>query len=303
MGLFDWLFRSRRPQVSHNDAAVINLEAIANDTDFTRDGSGSTVITGSVGHGVTMSIRGNSNVTIRGAIGSGCSILKEGGGTLTIEGIVTDNLKLTVYGQGSVVFSRRPLESVIGAIKNRGGVAQIICAGSALPPPRQGYIRHNLGAAAEQPAQYHPPLFRERPAPAAAPIAPAVDNYPDITRSYIETFRDHGVKTIAVRISELNVTAEETPLFDEFIEKTIWNDYFTDIPVCYNETYYNLADLLKLYNENKPDPLSRAPLKLANIQPARQLLNKLDKVINELKATREAAKAVDNEEQQPGLSP
>ncbi|MDR3443203.1 MAG: hypothetical protein P4L65_09310 [Legionella sp.] len=303
MGLFDWLFRSRRPQVSHNDAAVINLETIANDTDFTRDGSGSTVITGSVGHGVTMSIRGNSNVTIRGAIGSGCSILKEGSGALTIEGIVAENLKLTVYGQGPVVFVCRPPESVIGAIKNRGGVAQIfIGARLVLPPPRQGYIRHNLGAPAEQPVQYHPPLFRERPAPAAAPIASAVDNYPDITRTYIETFREHGVKTIAVRISELNLTEEETPLFDEFIEKTIWNDYFTDIPICYNETYYNLADLLKLYNENKPDPLSRAPLKLANIQPARQLLNKLDKVINELKAMREAAKAVDNEEQ-PGLSP
>ena len=294
--LFGWLFKPSRQKIAHERAEDFNLESIANDTDFTRSGSGLTVIAGNVGHGVKLSIQDSSRVLIRGTIGSGCSILKEGGGTLTIEGTVADDLKLIVWGQGSVTFTRRPPQSVIGAIKNRGGVAQIICAGEVLPQPRQEYIHHNLGAAVRLPVEPEQramalaqPLREQRPVPAAHHLDVAVDQYSDLTRVYIETSRAHNIKTIAARINELNLSEEEQPSFEVF-QDPILMVYFNDIPVAYNEIYYNLSTLLDLYNREKPDPYTREPLKLANFQPARKLFTDLDKAINNLKLQREAAK-------------
>jgi hypothetical protein len=286
------LFGPKRTKISHEAAGNHNLETIANDTDFFRNGTGTTIVTGSVGHGVKLTILEEGNLTISGNIGSECSIYKDGSGVLIIEGTVADDLKLTIYGSGQVRFTRRPPESVLVAIKNPGGVAQILCEGVALPRPRQDYAHHNMGAAARR--QPSPPprvVYVQAAAPrhAAGPhdAMAAVDKYTDLTQSYIDATRAHQKKTIKARIEELALTAEEELLFKDFIDP-ISLDYFDDVPVQYNEKYFNLSTLLGL---NKPeDPFTREPLKLANIQPARKVFNDLDEVIKKLKEQREVAK-------------
>ena len=297
MPLFDWFFGPRKPTITNKNSDDFTLATIANDTNFTRLGSGVTIITGSVGHGVKLRIEENGRLIIRGNIGSGCHIFKDGLGALTIEGIVTDDLKLTVYGQGPVSFTRQPPESVIAAIKNLGVVAQIHCAGSLLPAPGPaGYVRHNLGMPRPEQRAPLPQLLAERPAPAPR-VQAVVDKYSDLTKEYIETSKAHKLKTIAARIEELALTDEEKPLFEPFIEP-IMMVYFDDIPVMYNEKYYNLSTLLQL----KKDPHTRAPLTLANIQPARKVANDLDEAIKALQTKREEAKKAELAEEQPGLS-
>lgn len=291
MPLLDWLFGSKRLKISHKHADNINLGSIDNDTDFTREGSGETLITGSVGHGVHLIVQDTSSLKIRGDIGSGCSIYKEGSGSLIIEGDVVDDLKLTVYGQGSVSFTRQPPESVIRAIKNRGGVARITCAGTVLPLPNHGYVHHNLARPAnllipEQRERNHL-QFVERPAPLPQPINVVEDKYSEITAEHINVYKARNHKSIAVRINELNLTPDEKPLFEKFTDP-IMDDYIDDVPVMHNERYYNLSTLLRQYQINRKDPFTRHPLKLADIQPARSLLISLDESIKELEQKRAA---------------
>lgn len=300
MPLFDWLFGRRKPTITHKNSDDFTLETIADGTYFTRIGDGLTIITGPVGHGVKLRIEENGHLIIRGNIGTGCHILKDGLGALIIEGTVTDDLKLTVYGRGPVSFTRQPPESVIAAIKNLGGVAQISCAGSLLPAPApEGYVRHNLGRPRPEQRAPLPQLLAERPAPAPR-VQAAVDQYSDLTKEYIETFKAHKTKAIATRINELELTEEEEPLFERFVDHIITKDYIDDVPVMYNEHYYSLSVLLQWSEMKKEDPQTRQPFKLANIQPACKISTDLDDVIKALKVRREAAKAKLVEEQ-PGL--
>jgi hypothetical protein len=319
---FFGFFGSKRLEISHSNADFL-LDGIANDIDFTRKGSGMTTISGSVGHGVNLNIHESSSLLIRGNIGSGCKIFKEGSGDLTIEGTVADNLKLTVYSQATVTFRHRPPDSVITAINNRGG-APIYCEGIALPLPRQEYL-HNHGAAAPASVrQLIPPVQRDIAALAPAPLPrqprAEVDQYSDITQEYIDAWKAHKTKTVTARIQELKLSEEEKQFFEDFTDP-ITLDYFNDIPVWYNEKYYDLSTIEREYERTKRDFYDRTkPLRLAMIQPARQLLNNLDKAIIQLTKMREAAiqeaakkaaaaQSVRGDEQpglddeQPGLTP
>lgn len=297
MPLLDWLFGPRKPTISHKNSDCFTLATIGNDTNFTRIGNGVTIITGSVGHGVKLRIEENGRLIIRGNIGSGCHIFKDGIGALTIEGTVADDLKLTVYGQGPVSFTRQPPESVIAAIKNLGVLAQIHCAGSPLPAPGPaGYVRHNLGM---QRAPL-PQLLAERPA-SAPRVQTAIEQCSDLTREYIETFKAHKLKTIAARINELKLTEEEEPLFERFVDHIITKDYIDDVPVMYNEHYYSWPVLLQWYETKKVDPQTRKPFKLTDIQPACKISTDLDEAIRDLHEKREVAKKAELAEEQPGL--
>ena len=55
MGLFDFFLRPRRPQITHTNADNFALDNIANDTIFTREGSGLTTV-GSMGYNVKLNI-------------------------------------------------------------------------------------------------------------------------------------------------------------------------------------------------------------------------------------------------------
>ncbi|KTD55670.1 hypothetical protein Lsan_3222 [Legionella santicrucis] len=287
------LRRSNRPTIVHENPGPIDLEIIPDNCDFIREGSGLTTVTGAVGHNVNLAIRGNGSLRIIGNVGTGCKILKEGNGTLTFEGAVASDLELTLYGGGDVTFTQQPSEEVIRSIKNRGTTARIICAGTILPQPSQGYRHHNLGNQArqhsEQSARILNQLSYSRPSSPSPKSENTEDYYQPFTQNYIEHCQTSKLETIAVRINQLNLTNEEELLFEDF-KDPITLDYFEDIPVMYDERYYNLSTLLELYKNSRPDPFTRNPLKLAGISPARTLLNNFDEVVLELHKKREAIK-------------
>lgn len=291
--------RSNRPTITHENPESIALEIIPDNCDFNREGSGLTIVTGAVGQNVNLTIRGNGSLKIIGNVDRGCKILKEGNGTLTFEGVVASDLKLTLYGGGEVTFMQQPSETVISSIKNRGATARIICAGTILPQSSQRYLHHNLGNQVRQPAQEHSEqsarvlsqLSHGR-LPVPSPKSEnAEDYYQPFTQNYIEHCQTSKLETIAVRINRLNLTPEEESLFEDFKDPITLN-YFEDIPVMYDERYYNLSTLLELYKNSRPDPFTRNPLKLAGISPARTLLNNFDKAVLELNKKREAKQNV-----------
>ncbi|WP_258957554.1 hypothetical protein [Legionella sainthelensi] len=292
--------RSNRPTIAHENPEPMNLEIIPDNCDFSREGSGLTTVTGAVGQNVNLTIRGNSSLRIIGNVSSGCKILKEGNGTLTFDGVVARDLKLTLYGGGDVTFMQQPSETVIRSIKNRGATARIICAGTILPQSSQRYLHHNLGNPVRQPTHEHyeqsaqvlNQLSRSQPLAPSPKSATTEDYYQPFTQNYIEHCQTSKLETIAVRINQLHLTNEEESLFEDF-KDPITLDYFEDIPVMYDERYYNLSTLLELYKNSKPDPFTRNPLKLAGISPARTLLNNFDKVVLELNKKREATRQND----------
>ncbi|KTD06206.1 hypothetical protein Lgra_2983 [Legionella gratiana] len=287
--------RSNRSTISHENPGSIILEIIPDNSDFIREGSGLTIITGAVGQNVNLTIRENSSLKIIGNVGRDCKILKEGNGTLTFEGAVADDLELTLYGRGDVIFNQQPSEEVIRSIKNRGSAARVICAGMILPLSSQGYRHHNLGLARqpipelrESTTSVLSRLSQDRPAPPSQ-SENTVDQYTSLTQEYIDRCHTSNIETIAARINKLNLTQEEEPLFEGF-KDCIMRDYFDDIPVMYDERYYNLSTLLELYKSNKPDPYTRKPLKLEGFYSARTLLNSFDDAVLNLNKKREATK-------------
>lgn len=288
--------RSNRVKISHESPGSIDLEIIPDNSDFIREGSGLTTVTGAVGQNTNLTIRGNSSLRIIGNVGSDCKILKEGTGTLTFEGTVATDLELTLYGVGDVTFTQQPSNEVIKSIKNRGSTARIICAGTILPQSRGGYRHHNLGIARQPVSELQEPtprvlsrLSQDRPPAPPSQSENIVDQYMPLTQEYIDRCHMSKLETIAARMSKLNLTPEEEPLFEGF-KDCIMKDYFDDIPVMYDERYYNLSTLLELYKNNKPDPYTRKPLKLASIYSARTLLNNFDDAVLELNKKREATK-------------
>lgn len=302
MFLIKRLLGDNRPTITHTSTDTINLQSIDNGTSLNRDGSGLTVITGNVGHDVTISIDKQGSLRIIGTIGNNCSIYKDGNGTLTIEGSVANDLSLTVYGSGSVIFTQRPHELVIKAIKNMSSVAQISCGGVLLQRTNAGYMHHSLGATQappHQPMPLHQPTIVPPPAnpmqrlstePPASSSATSnnteTDQYTELTRKYIEVTRKHKRETISDRIAKLELTSEEEKLFEPFMAE-LSGDYFDDIPIMYNEKYYNLSFLLELHKRGQPDPYSREPLELKNFQPARAIYNHLDDAIAQLNKIRQ----------------
>jgi hypothetical protein len=307
--MFEWFTSANRSSITHEDSNTINLEEIADNVDFKRIGSGMTTVTGNVGQLVHLTIGGSSHLAIGGDIGHGCKIFKEGSGTLTILGTVADDLQLTVYGQGNVIFTQHPPEKVISSIKKRTGTAEILCAGHPIAQPSQGYRRHNLGIPSteqqvtEQRVSTLPQPSINRPQVKISPLETTEDKYNPLTQDYIDYCHMRKFEIIADRIKRLNLTPEEEPLFESFIECIMFS-YFNDIPVMYDEKYYNLSTLLHLYENNKPDPFSRKPIKLAGIASARIIYDNLDNAIDELHTKRAATKQTlaDTDEDHPNLS-
>jgi hypothetical protein len=313
--MFERFFGSKKFVITHVVSETISIENIADNTYLERAGNGDTIVN-SVGNNVELKVKENGTLKVLGNIGSNCKIWKEGLGELIIDGDVADDLKLTVYGQGAVRFRQRPPESVIAEITNRTN-APIFCAGVRLESSHNNtaYLHHNLGRnrsssnnyvssrqdnfyTQTQPA-HTSPQHQQQPTRAAPQPKPSVseddskaDNYTELTRKYIETYKEKiksgKIKSIADQIRELALTEEEEPLFEQFIEP-ITGGYFDDVPVQYDERYYNLSTILELYTSCKPDPFSREPLCLANIQSARMLLNALEETIAKLKADRKKA--------------
>ena len=278
--------------VALDESDTTNLEQIAPNTNFKPTGSGLTIVTGNVGHNVRLTISGSNSLEIGGNIGHFCKILKEGSGTLTIAGTVADDLELTIYGQGNVIFTQPLPATVIHLIKKRTGSAEIICAGQPLAHPNQGYRRHNLGMpstgqpVSEQRASTLPQPTSNKPQVKASPIE-TTDKYNPLTQDYIDYCHTRKFEIIADRIEALDLTTEEESLFSDFVE-CIMMSYFNDIPVMYDEKYYNLSTLLHLYENNKPDPFSRKPIQLAGIASARIVYENLDHAIDELNKQRAA---------------
>jgi hypothetical protein len=302
---WDKAWGSRKPLVSHGGSGPFDLECIPDNVEFHRVGSGITVVTGTIGENVHLTILDSSSLRIIGNIASGCKILKKGNGTLTIEGRIADDLELTIYGQGIVNFTQQPPQTVINLIKNRGEAAQIICAGARLELPTQGYRQHNLGVPARQlmstmDEEHTRRVLRQLSTPPApAPLKNTLENtrdkYNPVTLKYIELHKEH--EKIADRINKLNLNEEEEELFEE-CRDCIMKDYFTGIPVVYDERYYNLDWLLKWHKEKGSDPFSREPLALASIGSAREIYNKFDDAVVALKKQREAKQSTANQHDQ-----
>lgn len=276
------LFKPHRTVIEQSGAEDFFLDEIADNTDFSRSGSGTTYIM-SIGSRVRLSLNDSGCISITGNIGSHCEIMVDGNGKLTIEGNIANDLKISIWNRhASVIFARRPCNNVIHAIKNPVG-ATIICEGIVEPVRR--YVQHNLGAVEppvlQQPAHPNPPA----PAPAAAD-----DQFSDITLKYIENYKAQHHESIANQITRLGpLTAEEEALFENFND-TAMMSYFNDIPVGYNEKYYDLSSLIKIYHSSGVDPFTREPLKLANIQPARKILNDFEQSLKKVMKKREEAK-------------
>ncbi|MCE3044212.1 hypothetical protein [Legionella sp. 16cNR16C] len=280
----------QRPSTIHADAEPISVETIPSDSDFIREGSGTTTVTGKIEY-VHVTVRGSSSLRIEGEVGRGCTFYKDGNGTLSFAGTVANDLKLTVFGQGNIVFTQEPPQAVINSIENPIGNAQITCAGRILPQLQPGYRRHNLGHPARQTVtepfrQTSVTLSRlsaERPQQAST----SEDGFNSGTKKYIEDYKDREL--IADRIEKLNLTPEEEPLFKRF-EDAISHCYFDSIPVKYRSSYYGIPNLLAWYEINKTDPVTRDAVKLDAYESAFHLYGELDDVIIELNKLRTAKK-------------
>ncbi len=302
------VFGTDKPLIRHDGSEPKNLVLIPDDSEFVREGSGLTTIE-IVGKNVVLTVSKNGSLKITGNIGSGCTIFKEGNGTLTIEGVIADNLELTVYGQGNVIFTQRPPQKVIDAIKKRSGTGQIICAGVNVTQSSAGYMRHYLGIApTTQTFEFQQqPLHQVQSAQLRQPIRQSSairshtstsqeensDLFNEHTQAYIDSYKEK--ETIEDCISKLNLTAEEEPLFENFL-KCITFSYYNQPPVRCNGRYYNVSTILELYKNHKPDPFEKIPLKLDRIDDGRDIYDLLEKTIIELKEKR-AAKHVAAETQ------
>ncbi|WP_133135244.1 hypothetical protein [Legionella rowbothamii] len=289
MGLFDFFWSSRRLTITHKGSDNVELNEIANDTNFFRQDSGSTTISGSVGYNVKINISEQSNVIIRGNIGAKCQIFKDGDGTLTIDGEVARDLKLTIYGQGKVYFTRQPHADVIKSIKRGSVTAEIYCAGILLPAPSSSYTHHNMG-------RYTPPepivIVRNIPVPASSSLqqTSVADQYTEYAQAYIDGFHRANPESIAARVEKLGkLSPQEEELLEEFIDP-IMKYYFSDIPVGYKEAYYDLSTL----NLLDKDPITKKPIKLSDIQAGRKLLEKFEVVLSSIQLNRQ--KVVTNSE-------
>ncbi|MDR3504088.1 MAG: hypothetical protein P4L79_16075 [Legionella sp.] len=296
MGLFNYFFGSQRPTITHTGSDNVELDEIANDTNFFRQDSGSTTIRGSVGYNVKINISEQSNVVISGTIGDKCQILKDGDGTLTIDGDVKRDLKLTVYGQGKVYFTRRPHDDVIKSIHRVSVTAEIYCEGVLLPAPSPSYTHHNMGRFIPETRVVERVVERivVRNVPVAASSssqqAPVADQYTEHTQAYIDGFHRANPESIAARVEKLGkLSTEEEELLEEFIDP-IMKYYFSDIPVGYKEAYYDLSTL----NLLDKDPITKKPIKLSDIQAGRKLLEKFEVVMAKIQSNRQ--KAIANSE-------
>lgn len=296
-------FWSAQKKIIHGDPETTTINDISDDYEFIRNSGGTTIVVGSVGHGVKLTIEEDATLIIQGNIGTKCKIFISRSSSLFINGTVADDLKITIYGQSHVEFRIRPPERVLDAIKDRSGMARVMCTGVDMPNNSATYVHHNLGNRADSQSRYtfteYPPQqvmqrsqtvqpASQRSSSAQNASVPT-DDYTELTREYIETTRAHNVKTIAQRIEELNLTEEEASKFEQFVDP-ISGCYFDDIPIQYNEKYYALSSFLQTYKTRGVDPYTRAPLRLTNVQPARNLTNALDDVIQDLNRVRQEAK-------------
>ncbi|KTD52624.1 hypothetical protein Lqui_0077 [Legionella quinlivanii] len=293
------IFRGpKRPTTIHANTDSVSVETIPPDSDLIREGSGTTTITGKIEY-VHVTVRGSASLRIEGEVGRGCTFYKDGNGTLRFAGTVANDLKLTVFGQGNIVFTQEPPQTVINSIENPIGNAQITCAGRVLPQFQPGYRRHNLGFPfpAEQaaPVQFRQTsvalsrLSTERPQQAST----AEDDFNSGTKIYIERYKTR--ETIADIIERLNLTPEEEPLFKRF-EDTIYRTYLDDVPLRYGNAFYGKANLLAWYKINKTDPATRDPVKLDAYSPGDCLYGELNDVIvelNKMRAAKQEAAAVE----------
>jgi hypothetical protein len=298
MRFFDFFWSSRKLTITHKGSENVELDEIANDTNFFRQDSGSTTINGSVGYNVKINVSEQSNVIIRGNIGAKCQILKDGDGTLTIDGDVARDLKLTIYGQGKVYFTRRPHADVIKSITRGSVTAEIYCAGELLPVPSPSYTHHNMGRSIPETRIVEVERVVERvvvrnvrvPVSSSSQQAPVADQYEEHTQAYIDGFHRANPESIATRVQKLGkLSAEEKELLEEFIDP-IMQDYFSDIPVGYKEDYYDLSTLNRL----DKDPITYEPIKLSSIQAGRKLLEKFEVAMTTIQLNR--LKSVANSE-------
>lgn len=313
MGLFDFFWSSRKLTITHKGSENVELDEIANDTNFFRQDSGSTTINGSVGYNVKINVSEQSNVIIRGNIGAKCQILKDGDGTLTIDGDVARDLKLTIYGQGKVYFTRQPHADVFKSITRGSITAEIYCAGVLLPAPSPSYTHHNMGRSIPETRIVEVERVVERvvvrnvrgPAPSSSQQAPVADQYNKHVQAYIDGFHRANPESIAARVKKLGkLSLEEEELLTPFIDHHVTCDYFDDIPVGYKDAYY---DLLTLHKMEFKDPIEREPMKLSEIFSGRPLLEQFDKVMTTIQLKREMAKKSDahseHQEEESSISP
>lgn len=303
MGLFDFFLRPRRPQITHTNADNFALDNIANDTIFTREGSGLTTV-GSMGYNVKLNIFEQSNVIISGNIGAKCKILKDGSGTLTIDGDVARDLKLTISGQGTVYFTRKPHDDVIKSIRRSWVAAEIYCEGVLVPAANPAYTQHNMGRSVPETRVVEVERVIERvvvrnvPVPVASSSrqAPLVkDEYIEETWEYIEGFHRAHPESIATRVEKLGpLSKKEEELLEKFTDKVVTFDYFKDIPVMYNERHYDLSTVHQLREE----PLTKRPIKLLKIQPARVLLEEFEAVMATIQLNRQKAAVPEHVEEE-----
>ncbi|WP_058535137.1 DUF4097 family beta strand repeat-containing protein [Legionella saoudiensis] len=287
-GLFEFFFGPRRPSITHTGTDDIELDEIANDTNFIRKGSGLTTVNGTVGYNVKIDIS-EGDVIIRGNIGGKCLICKDGNGALTIDGDVARDLKLTLYGQGTVYFTRKPHADVINSIRRESVNAQIYCAGRLLLAPNPSYVHHNMGRSTETRVVEVERIVERvvvRNVPVPSPSQQAFeDKYDKDTQIYIDGQRKY--ETIAARIEKLGTLSPEEERLLAVFTDPITLDYFNDVPVCYKEKYYNLSTLLQI----GMDPMSREALMLYKINPARTLVNNFEEIMDKIQINRKEAVA------------
>ncbi|MFJ1267630.1 hypothetical protein ACD661_03545 [Legionella lytica] len=307
MGLFDFFWSSRRLRINHEGSDNVELDEIANDTNFFRQDTGSTTINGAVGYNVRINISEQSNLTIKGNIGTKCQIFKDGAGILTIEGEVARDLKLTVYGQGKVYFTHRPHTDVIKSIHRGSVTAEIYCAGELLAAQSPSYTQHNMGRSIPETRVVEVERVVERVvvrnvpvASSSSPQAPIADQYTEYTQAYIDGLTRTQQESIAVRVGKLGkLSSEEEMLLEKFMDP-IMGDYFNDIPVGYKEAYYDLSTLNRL----EKDPITKKPIKLSDIQAARVLLENFAVVMDTIELNRKKAIAnVNQVEEESSVRP
>lgn len=299
---WDWFgFNDSRPRIMHNDSNTQVIQDIAAKTIFIRESDGATIIEGSIGPECKLSTLDRSKLIIKGPIRANCQIYIDDNSKVLFEGQnIPSDLKIEIRGQSQVNFLHQPPANVIHSIKFGPGSAKAFCGENELTRPNQGYTLHHLSTPSSTSAQnFFGPVAPPQPRviyvekPIANTATKPTDLLSELTQSYIESYSANHPCSIAKCIEDLKLTADEEVLFKQFRDPITF-DYFDDIPISYDEKYWNYCTLLQIYEDKPINPFNRLPMKRSDFQPARNLLNEFDKIVKNLKKQR-AQNSVENQ--------
>lgn len=297
--------------ISMNGPGTYRLQKICAGQTIRKNGTGGLTVLGGTDIGAILYLHGSGSITLFGQIYPGVVIHKHGASDLTIMSRqIADSVQFNIH-QGNVTFIHRPPESVVNTIVLHGPArismptdSSNANAGVGQSPPFtvidgahitvDGNIAHQPTLQVPREGTFSPSSFTS-PSKLPKPRENVNPNeFSDALNIYLASLK--GKTTIKEQMEGLQLTSAERELLSDLykpIEKLAY-DYIISldwlkVPVCINEKFYNLDDLLRCTDsqDQLQDPTTRAPICQLQIQPARNLINEFEELFSELKTALE----------------